>query len=173
MISMKRSSGRPHGAARLVAAVALLAASSGPASAEAETRMFVLADRALSIEAPLEAELVVVGLTARLELRPGARTPKTIVIALDPADAQAPAPEGALSAYTDYSYETALLPGGSGGDEAVLEGQWAFGGRRYRVTCRTQIEGATRDDATWCLPHLRSLREVSEPIEETGAPAKE
>lgn len=152
--------------ASVASACALLVAAcrdDGRPPADYQTLVFTLGGRALAIEAPPGAEAAVVtDLRARIALRPGARNPQTIEITLAPEDAHAAANDAPPPT---HFFTTTASPGGSGGEEAVLEGVWWVGGRRYDVTCRTQREGATPDDAAWCAPLLMRLREAQEAID--------
>lgn len=132
----------------------------GDQAAKPEPRTFTLAGRAMTIDAPPGAALIVGDRSVRIDIRPGVRTPHTIDITLSPDGGDAAPVATALGAHADYSYRTAVTPGGSGGEETLLEGVWTVGGRRYGVTCRGQREAATLDDAAWCLPMMRSFREA-------------
>lgn len=93
----------------------------------------------------------------RLEMHPGRRVPRTIVIGPE-VEAGASFPEEAsLGEAGRVHYEVERAAGGSGGEEAVLTGEIELSGRRYQLSCHTQGE-LSEPDATWCLERLATLR---------------
>lgn len=95
-------------------------------------------------------------------IHPGRRSPLRIDIKRA-ADADAlvgpDVKKRSLTPQLQLTYRERVEDGGSGGENAILDGELSFGGDRYRVTCQQQSEYSPT--ATACLPVLATLRPVT------------
>ena len=95
-------------------------------------------------------------------LYPGHRNPLRIDLKRA-ADAEVPAGQDvkkrSLTPQLQLTYRERVEEGGSGGENAILDGELTFGGVRYRVTCQQQAEYAKT--ASSCLPVLATLRPMT------------
>lgn len=92
-------------------------------------------------------------------IHPGRRTPLRIDIKraaeAGPFD-RTTAKTQSLNPHLQLAYHESVQPGGSGGEDATLDGELAVIGERYRVTCHQQSE--LNPSAQACLPILATLR---------------
>lgn len=92
-------------------------------------------------------------------IEPGARTPHRLTLAPGGESAPGDATTIALADGAELRYRVRDLDGGgSGGDEAKLEGVLTANRETWSITCSHQAEWPARPEATWCIPYLRSLR---------------
>src|SRR5688572_15156461 len=115
----------------------------------------------LQLELPDDATVQGLGGSAVIVIHPGHRNPLRIDIKR--AEAAVFVEQGAkkrsLTPQLQLIYREQVLAGGSGGDEATLDGELTLGSDRYRVTCHMQSEYAP--SATDCLPVLATLRSMT------------
>jgi len=116
-----------------------------------------------------------------LDLRPGMRTPKRVILAVTtPSDpAVPPTHEGSppwegpmvlrIGPESGIVYHTRVGDGGSGGVQADLHGRWTLPDRALSVGCVVQEEPILSEgpDPAFCLPLLAAARVI--PV--TAAPA--
>jgi hypothetical protein len=95
-------------------------------------------------------------------LHPGHRNPLRIDLKraadVDVADWQ-DVKKRSLTPQLQLTYRERVQEGGSGGENAILDGELTSGGARYRVTYQQQSEYA--QTASSCLPVLASLRPMT------------
>ena len=109
-----------------------------------------------------------------LDLRPGMRQPRRVILsahpgadlARPPASGDGPAWEGPqtrrLGEAGEIAYHTRVGGGGSGGVEADLIGRWTLRDRALLVVCEVQEEPILSEgpDPTFCLPLLADARAI-------------
>lgn len=122
-------------------------------------RTYTLAGLALQLELPDDATVQESAGSVVIIVHPGRRTPLRIDLkraAAAGAFDNTAAKRQALTANLQLVYRESVQPGGSGGEDAILDGELALFGERYRVTCQQQSESSPSAQA--CLPILATLR---------------
>jgi hypothetical protein len=115
----------------------------------------------LQLELPDDATVRGIGGGTVIVIHPGQRNPLRIEIKRADPDVfiERGAKKRSLTPQLQLIYREEVQAGGSGGDEATLDGELTFGSDRYRVTCHLQSEYAP--SATDCLPVLATLRAMT------------
>lgn len=123
-------------------------------SEERKARSFAVGSVTLEARLPASAKLVELRTQhegIRIDFRPGGRQPHQIDITrgADPCGAKSCDQTRRMRNGMLFKYRTETSSGGSGGEEAYLDGTLTVKGETFRLACRTQSEWSPRPE--WCL----------------------